>query len=56
MFKPKTPITAVFASPKGSLERDGRLENSSGEWIRLPLDGKPLIVKTKNPSVWTYFF
>jgi hypothetical protein len=36
MFKPKTPISAVFASPKGRIERDGRLDNSSGEWIRLP--------------------
>ena len=34
MFKPKTTISAVFASPKGGFERDGRLENSSGEWIR----------------------
>ena len=34
MFKPKTPISAVFASPKGGIERDGRLENSSGGWIR----------------------
>ena len=34
MFKPKTTITAVFASPKGGIERNGRLENSSGEWIR----------------------
>ncbi len=37
MFKPKTPISAIFASPKGSVERDGRLRNSSGEWICLPL-------------------
>ena len=34
MFKPKTPISAVFASPKGGIERDGRLDNSSGAWIR----------------------
>ena len=43
MFKPKTPISAVFpgtarqgkcASPKGSIERDGRLDNSSREWIQ----------------------
>jgi hypothetical protein len=32
MFKPKTTISAVFASPKRGIERDGRLENSSGEW------------------------
>jgi hypothetical protein len=32
MFKPKTTISALFASPKGSIERDGRLENSSEEW------------------------
>ena len=36
MFKPKTTIAAVFASPKGSVERDGRLENSSGGAIRYP--------------------
>jgi len=34
MFKPKTPISALFASPNRVRERDGRLENSSGEWIR----------------------
>ena len=34
MFKPKTPISAVFASPKGGIERDGRLDNSSGAWTR----------------------
>ncbi|KAF0110610.1 MAG: Uncharacterized protein FD147_1564 [Chloroflexi bacterium] len=34
MFKAKTPISAIFASPKGGIERDGRLDNSSGEWIR----------------------
>jgi hypothetical protein len=34
MFKPKTTIAAVFASPKGGIERDGRLENSSGGAIR----------------------
>ncbi len=33
MFKPKTTISAVFASPNGVIERDGRLENLSGEWI-----------------------
>jgi len=33
MFKPKTTISAFFASPKGGIERDGRLENSSGEWM-----------------------
>ncbi len=33
MLKPKTTISAVFASPKGGIERDGRLDNSSGEWI-----------------------
>jgi len=31
MFKPKSSISAVFASPKGGLERDGGLENSSGK-------------------------
>ena len=35
MFKPKTTISAVFASPKRRNERDGRLENSSGEWTGL---------------------
>jgi hypothetical protein len=35
MFKLKTTISAVFAPQKGSIEREGRLENSSGEWIRL---------------------
>jgi hypothetical protein len=34
MLITKTPISAVFASPKGGIERDGRLENSSGGWIR----------------------
>jgi hypothetical protein len=32
MFKQKTIISAIFSSPKVSIERDGRLENSSGEW------------------------
>ena len=32
MVTPKTTISANFASPKGSIERDGRPENSSGEW------------------------
>ena len=34
MFKPKTTISAVFASPKGGIEWDGRLDNSSGAKIR----------------------
>jgi len=37
MSKLKTPISAVFASPKGSFERNGRLDDSSGGWRRLPL-------------------
>jgi hypothetical protein len=36
MFKPKTPISAISASPNRGRERDGRLENSSGEWIPHP--------------------
>ena len=35
MFKPKTPISAISASPNWGRERDGRLDNSSGEWIRI---------------------
>jgi len=34
MSTPKTPISALFASPNRVRERDGRLGNSSGEWIR----------------------
>ena len=40
MFTPKTTIAAVFASPKGSVERDGRLENSSGERVVPPTGGQ----------------
>ncbi len=36
MYKPKTTISAVFASPKEDIERDGRLENRCGEGIRYP--------------------
>ena len=46
MFKPKTPISALFASPNRVRERDGRLENSSGEWIRTT----DLRVMSKNPE------
>ena len=34
MSTPKTPVSALFASPNRVRERDGRLGNSSGEWIR----------------------
>jgi hypothetical protein len=34
MFKPKTTISAVFASPNGGIKRGGRLENSSGKLVR----------------------
>jgi len=51
MFKPKTTISAVFASPKGGIERDGRLENSSGEWIRTT----DLRVMSDLPSFGAFF-
>jgi len=35
MFKPKTSISAISASPNWGRERDGRLGNSNGEWIRI---------------------
>ena len=46
MFKAKTPISAIFASPKRGIERDGRLDNSSGEWIRTT----DLRVMSKDPE------
>jgi hypothetical protein len=46
MLITKTPISAVFASPKGGIERDGRLENSSGGWIRT----NGLRVMSKDPE------
>ncbi len=50
MFKPKTTISAVSASPKGNIERDGRLENSSGAWIRYhPSMGSKDLIKEIRP-------
>ncbi|MCE5209401.1 MAG: hypothetical protein LLG42_13950 [Chloroflexi bacterium] len=46
MFKPKTTISAISASPNRGRERDGRLENSSGEWIRTT----DLRVMSKDPE------
>jgi len=34
---PGTARQGKCASPRGSIEREGRLENSNGEWIRIPL-------------------
>ena len=47
MFKPKTTISAIFASPKGGIERDGRLENSSGEWIYASIAENHLMQNTR---------
>jgi len=51
MFKPKTPIPAISASPNWGRERDGRLENSSGEWIRTT----DLRVMSDFPGFGTFF-
>jgi hypothetical protein len=55
MSKPKMTIFAIFpgtarqsecASPNGGMRREGRLENSSGEWIRTT----DLRVMSKDPE------